>query len=93
MPYMNHRILFFLFFCFFALAAGQGEDFSSGRIKLVLHEETGRFSLYYITDYVLGKTIPLFFSPDPRTSFFAVTHIATWKRLNEVPWKLDYYET
>jgi hypothetical protein len=47
-------------------------EFSEGRIKLVLHESTGRFSLYYMTDIVKDLYEPLFLDRDPRTSFITV---------------------
>jgi hypothetical protein len=53
-------------------------DFFSGRIKLVIHEDTGFFSLYYLTDMPRQRDVyfwhyePLFVDNDPRTSFLAV---------------------
>jgi hypothetical protein len=49
-----------------------GVEYVKGLIKLVLHESTGRFSLYYMSDMAKGTYEPLFLSRDPRTSFFAV---------------------
>jgi hypothetical protein len=70
------RPLFFLeaLLCcllFPALPAGAGE-FTDGRIRLVLHEETGRFSLYYMDDISRESFTPLFVDQDPRTSFFSL---------------------
>jgi len=39
-----------------------------GRIKLVLHEDTGKFSLYYLEDLKKNSYTSLFFERDPRTS-------------------------
>jgi hypothetical protein len=47
-------------------------DLTSGRVRLVLHENTGRFSLYYLTDMTQDRYTPLFVDQDPRTSFLAV---------------------
>lgn len=41
---------------------------SSGRIKLELHEQTGRFSVYYLDDVSSRKYVPLLFSKDPETT-------------------------
>ncbi len=43
-----------------------------GRVKLVLHESTGRFSLYYLTDMKKERYEALFVDQDPRTSFVAL---------------------
>lgn len=40
----------------------------NGRIKLILHEGIGRFSLYYQTNLSGSKYLPLFVDQDPRTS-------------------------
>jgi hypothetical protein len=47
-------------------------EFANGRVKLVLHERTGRFSLYYMTDTANRRYEPLFTDQDPRTSFLTV---------------------
>src|SRR6056297_2281863 len=39
-----------------------------GRIRLELHERTGRFSLYYLDDIQKEKYVSLLFERDPRTS-------------------------
>jgi hypothetical protein len=59
-------------FGFTALSALEAAEYSEGRIKLVLHENTGRFSLYYMTDIVKEQYEPLFVDKDPRTSFITV---------------------
>ncbi len=40
----------------------------NGRVKLILHEGIGRFSLYYQTGLSGSKYLPLFVDQDPRTS-------------------------
>jgi len=43
-------------------------ELSAGRIKLVLHEEIGRFSLYALSAEKEQDAVPLFVVQDPRTS-------------------------
>jgi hypothetical protein len=51
------------------VAASAGAlEIKEGRIKLILHEDIGRFSLYYLTDLQKGTYVPLFVDKDPRTS-------------------------
>ncbi len=47
-------------------------EVKEGRVKLVLHESTGRFSLYYLTDMKKERYEALFVDQDPRTSFIAL---------------------
>jgi hypothetical protein len=47
-------------------------SFRQGLIRLDIHESTGRFSLYCMTDPETERYEPLFTSEDPRTSFVAV---------------------
>ena len=47
-------------------------EFAQGRIKLVLHETTGRFSLYYLSDLKKERYESLFVDKDPRTSFLSI---------------------
>ncbi|MCD6122573.1 MAG: hypothetical protein J7K04_12115 [Spirochaetales bacterium] len=49
-----------------------GLEVRDGRIKLVLHEGTGRFSLYYLSDFKEKKYIPFFADQDPRTSVISL---------------------
>jgi hypothetical protein len=66
-------------------------EFFNGRIKLVLHEDTGRFSLYYLNDMPQQRDIhfwryePLFVDSDPRTSFLTVMFNDRTYRLGESP--------
>ena len=64
--------LFFIFMAFLPLPAAAAE-FNSGSIRLVLHGETGRFSLYSIQQRdSRQRPVALFFAHDPRTSFLSV---------------------
>jgi hypothetical protein len=57
----------------FLIAASVGAaEFVEGRIRLVLNENTGRFSLYYMADIAREEYVPFFADRDPRTSFLAV---------------------
>ncbi|MDR0877921.1 MAG: hypothetical protein LBN21_07695 [Treponema sp.] len=58
-------------------------DYSSGNIRLTLHEGIGRFSLYRITDMDEVAYEPFFISQDPRTSFLAVLFNNRIYRLGE----------
>jgi hypothetical protein len=59
---------------FFSLPflAGAAE-FTDGSVRLVLHEETGRFSLYSIHENSRGRYEALFADQDPRTSFLSIS--------------------
>jgi hypothetical protein len=69
----NPRPWFALWLLVFALSPPAGAlEFTGGRLKLVIHENTGRFSLYYLTDITQERYAPLFVDQDPRTSFLTV---------------------
>jgi hypothetical protein len=55
---------------FFSSALGALE-ISQGRVRLCLHENTGRFTLYYL-DEAEGRREPFFSDQDPRTTFVAL---------------------
>lgn len=55
-------ILFTLTFSLFSL------EIADGRMKVVFHESTGRFSVYYLDDATLNKFVPMFLDKDPRTT-------------------------
>ncbi len=61
-------VLFFLYTIFGALTL----EVTEGRIKLVVHEASGRFSLYYLSNLTNNTYQALFVNQDPRTSFFSV---------------------
>jgi hypothetical protein len=67
---MKPLLFCLLFFAVFAeLGAG---DFTDGRIRVTLHEATGRFTLSYMTDISKETYEPFFAAQDPRTTFFSV---------------------
>ena len=47
-------------------------EIREGRLKLLVHESSGRFSLYYLTDIQKDRYEPLFVDKDPRTTFVSV---------------------
>jgi hypothetical protein len=68
----RERNLWFLLVFFFLLTFPlTGAEYTEEGIKLVLHENTGRFTLYRM-DESSRTYIPLFEDQDPRTSFLAV---------------------
>ncbi|MDR0539276.1 MAG: hypothetical protein LBG74_02060 [Spirochaetaceae bacterium] len=48
------------------------EEFTDGRIKLVLDDRLGKFSLYYMTDVEKKVYEPLFWDKDKRTSYLSL---------------------
>lgn len=61
-------VLFMLFLSFSLPAL----EIKEGRIKLVLHENLGKFTAYYLTDIGKNTFKPLFFSQDPSTTSLSV---------------------
>ncbi|MDR2767554.1 MAG: hypothetical protein LBB82_04425 [Treponema sp.] len=59
---------FLVFLSGFLFAA----EYVDGRIRLVINENTGRFSLYFMTDIAREQYEPFFSSEDPRTSFLVL---------------------
>lgn len=47
-------------------------ELEKGRIKVVLHEEIGRFSLYYLSDLKEKEYLALYLDEDPRTSVLSI---------------------
>jgi hypothetical protein len=60
-----------------------GADFFNGRVKLSLNENTGRFSLYYLSDPGLNRFEPLFSDQDPRSTSLTVMLNEKTYRLGE----------
>jgi hypothetical protein len=84
-------VCLFILFITFGGASVSAAEFLNGRIKLVIHEDTGRFSLYYLIDMPQQRDIhfwryePFFVDSDPRTSFLAVMVNERIYRLGESP--------
>lgn len=69
----------------FAATVAFGLEVESGRMKVEIHEETGRFSLYYLQDTRTRRFIPLFLAQDPRTSVVSLYDEGRVYRLGESP--------
>ncbi|MDR2160339.1 MAG: hypothetical protein LBP23_09780, partial [Treponema sp.] len=76
-------VLFLL--CIPGPAGLRAAEFVDGPVKLILHEDTGRFSLYHMNDDTTEKFEPLFTAQDPRTSFTGVILNDRSYRLGESP--------
>ena len=63
---------FLLMVLFLTVFSVFSAEFIDGRIKLVLNPNTGRFSLYFMTDIAREEYMPLFTDQDPRTSFLSI---------------------
>jgi hypothetical protein len=73
---------FFFLVCCLPLFAG---EYTDGRIRLVLHPQTGRFSLYYLVDPARQNYEAMFMDQDPRTSVLTLNHNGKIYRLGESP--------
>ena len=69
---MKKIIFYIILFCLLAANTAGAAEFIDGRIRLVIHENTGRFSLYYMADIAREEYLPFFFDEDPRTSFISL---------------------
>jgi hypothetical protein len=78
-------VRFLLVVCCCAGARLGALELRQGLIRLDIHESTGRFSLYYLTDPASDLYEPLFTHQDPRTSFLAVSVNGRVYRLGEAP--------
>jgi len=65
---MKRRIVVFTALFILLPALLSGLTLEQGRIKLILHEDNGRFSIYYLKDIEEEEYISLLFERDPRTS-------------------------
>lgn len=63
-----------LIFCIFILLPSLlfSLEVKEGKIKLILHEKSGRFSAYYLQDVKQSKYVPLFLDQDPRTTSLSI---------------------
>src|SRR6056297_1368234 len=65
---MKHRFLFFIAIFILLPVFISGLTLEQGRMKLVLHENNGRYSLYYLEDIEDDEYVSLLFERDPWTS-------------------------
>ena len=62
---------FLLLFCLLFTLPLMGMEFNAGSLSLEIHAQTGRFTLYHVSeDSDVGQ--PLFYDRDPRTSYLSV---------------------
>ncbi|MDR2701016.1 MAG: hypothetical protein LBB72_01130 [Spirochaetaceae bacterium] len=69
---MKKRFLLIAVFCLLGFSGFYAAEYKAGRIRLELHEDIGRFSLYYMADAVIESYLPLFIVKDPRSSFLSL---------------------
>lgn len=65
---MKHRFIFFIAIFILLPVFLSGLTLEQGRMRLILHENNGRFSLYYLEDIEDDEYVSLLFERDPRTS-------------------------
>lgn len=65
---MNRRFLLSIIMMILLSVCVQAFEISDGLIKIVFHENTGRFTLYYLQDIDNDEYIPLLLEKDPRTT-------------------------
>ncbi len=65
-------VLFFVLIFILGLFPLGALEVQEGRIRLVLHEGIGRFSIYYLVNFKEKKYISFFVDQDPRTSVLSV---------------------
>ena len=81
---MRNRIKLILFLFLIILSSPIFSlELNEGLIKLILHDDIGRFSIYYLSDYQNGTYLPLFFEKDPRTSVLTIVVDNRIHRLGE----------
>jgi hypothetical protein len=79
------RYFFIIINFFFLTAAGlHSAEFINGSVRLVLHEDTGRFSLYRVNDEARIRYEPFFSDQDPRTSLFTLSINGRTYKLGDV---------
>ena len=69
---MKKYIFKIIVFCFLSIQSVFAGEFIDGRIKLIINEKSGRFSLYYMTDIANEEYLPFFVDQDQRTSFLSI---------------------
>jgi hypothetical protein len=71
-----------ILFLFFAVSF---PVFGNGNIRLILNDQTGTFSLYYLADPEKAYYEPLLSADDPRSSYFSLSVNGTVHRLGQSP--------
>lgn len=69
-------------------------ELTEGRMKIILHEDSGSFSIYYLDDVNSGKYIPLLFEKDPETSILSImVNNKIYKMGNSAGFSRNIYST
>lgn len=71
LKFLCRKVSAVCFFVFLGLFPLEAAEIIAGRVKLALHENTGRFSLYGLNQEEVFE--PFFSAQDPRTSFAVVS--------------------
>lgn len=77
------KLLVFLCAFSFFLAPLNALELKQGKIKLILHESTGRFSAYYLTDVSRNRYTAFLLDDDPRTTVMSLLVDNTVYRMGE----------
>ena len=80
---MNKKLMFFTFLFLILALCSFSLELNNGRIKLVLHKNSGRFSIYYLSDPEKRKYTSFFLDQDVRTSLLSVVANNKIYRLGE----------
>lgn len=70
---IRRLISFLFFFLVIGFVNIFAAEYGDGRIKFIINEKTGRFSLFYMTDLHEEKFEPLFNHSNPKATFFSVS--------------------
>ncbi len=69
-------------------------ELNEGKMKIIIHEDSGSFSAYYLDDINSGKYIPLLFEKDPETSILSImVNNKIYKMGNTSGFSMDVYST
>ena len=69
-------------------------EITEGKIKIIIHENSGSFSAYYLDDINSGKYVPLLFEKDPETSILSImVNNKIYKMGNSSGFSRDIYST
>ncbi len=69
---MKRNLMTVLLILILVIPQIQALEIKDGRMKIKLHEDSGRFSVFYLDDIEKQKFVPLLFGDDPRTSLLSI---------------------
>lgn len=83
-----------IFFLISFLLPCSALELTEGKMKIIIHENSGSFSAYYLDDINSGKYLPLLFEKDPETSFLSImVNNKIYKMGNSSGFSRDIYST